>query len=73
MTLVAVGGLYRICYRMPSCVLFSPCAAEMIRRFGKEFPMKFGADQTPWAGYRSSGRVLCFWSCGGIVKPRGGE
>lgn len=42
MTLVDVGGLYRIGYRMPSCVLLSPCAAERVRRFGKEFPMKSG-------------------------------
>lgn len=39
MTIVDVGGLYRIGYRMPYCVLLSPCAADFVYRrfFGKKF------------------------------------
>ena len=56
MTLVDVGGLYRIGYRRPSSSS-QPMCGGACPPLGKEFPMKFGVDQTPWAGYRSSGRL----------------
>lgn len=72
MTFVDVGGLYRIGYRIPSSSS-QPMCGGACPPLGKEFPMKFGVDQTPWAGYRSSGRVLYFWSGCGIMKPNWGE